>query len=306
MHKYSKAIVFVGCVETGYFCAQRLIKNGIAPAAIVSIDEKTATRNHVSGYRNLFDLEVECEKYCPKTYSLKDPQDISFFTEHRFDLLVILGWQRLIPKEIIDTLSICGLTIHGSAEGLPKGRGRSPMNWAIVEGHSKFHLSLLTMNADADAGKILGTVVFDILPCDNIRTLYYKNAIAASELLVSHIPRIIHYGIHGVDQDDSTATYYPKRSPEDGKIEWTDPAYKIERLVKATTRPYPGAFTYRKNSKVFIWQAQLFDKNLRGNEMPGTVAAVFPDGAFIVNTGDGYLLVLDYEGMIPNEGDLLK
>ena len=298
-------LVFVGCVEAGYFCAECLIKNGIHPSALVSIDPGMAQKNNVSGYRDFFDIDCSCERYRPYKYSLKSEKDIAFFESCAFDILVVLGWQRLIPEEIIKALGICGLTIHGSGEGLPKGRGRSPMNWAIIEGYDIFHLSLLTLASGADGGKILDTMKFDILSTDTIRTLYYKNALVSSRLLVKNIPILLSGKKYGEVQYENKATYYPKRTPEDGKIDWNSKAAEIERLVRATTKPYPGAFTYSRDKKIIIWGAQLFDRKISGDESPGTVYAVFPDKSFIVMTKDYYFLVYDYDGTVPEVGDIL-
>lgn len=306
MHERGRKIVFVGCVESGCFCAQYLINNGIVPDAIVSIDHAMAERNQVSGYCDLFSLNVDCEKYRPESYSMKNSTDIEYFRKREFAILVILGWQRLIPVEIINSLLICGLTIHGSGEGLPKGRGRSPMNWAIIEGFDKFHLSLLTLSAGADGGKILGTKTFDILSTDTIKTLYYKNAMVSSRLLAEHIPQLLSKGDYGKEQDESLATYYPKRTPEDGRIDWKKSAYEIERLVRAVTKPYPGAFTYCKGQKITVWQGQFFDSRIFSSTQPGSVIAVFPDSSFLVSTGDKDFLVLTYEGPCPHTGEKLE
>ena len=298
-------IVFVGCVEAGYFCAEHLIKKGLHPAAIVCVDMVTAQNNKVSGYKDFFDIEFDCERYRPCHYSLNTKKDMDFFESHAFDILVVLGWQRLIPAEIIESLGVCGLTIHGSGEGLPKGRGRSPMNWAIIEGHDTFHLSLLTLAPGADGGKILDTLTFDILPADTIRTLYYKNALVSSRLLEKNIPLLLSGREYGEIQDETEATYYPKRTPDDGRINWNVSAQEIERLVRATTKPYPGAFTHNGETKMLIWGAQFFDGKISGDVAAGTVAAVFPDGAFTVMTKDYYVLVYDYDGAAPEEGERL-
>lgn len=304
--KSAGRLVFVGCVETGFFCAKRLVKAGIIPEAIVSIDNATAERSKVSGYKDLFDLDVDCEKYRPETYSMKSEKDQGFFSDRRFDILVVLGWQRLIPADIINTLRICGLTIHGSGEGLPKGRGRSPMNWAIIKGFDRFFLSLLTLSPSADGGVILDTQEFDILPEDDIRTLYYKNSLVSSTMLEDNIPRLLAREKYGEPQDENEATYYPKRTPEDGKINWRQGAERVTRLVRAVTKPYPGAFTFCGGAKIMIWSARLFDTKISGPEAPGVVAAVFPDGAFIVKTADYYVVVSDYDGNAPRDGDLLE
>lgn len=297
-------LAFVGCVEAGYFIASRLLRAGFLPEAIVSISEATARHNQVSGYKCLFDLAPDVELYEPERYDLSANADLDFFAAKRFDVLIVLGWQRLIPATVIKSLSMCGLTIHGSADGLPKGRGRSPMNWAMIEGRDSFKLSVLTLAEGADAGVILGTMEFDILPADTIKTLYYKNALAASELLIRILPHLPE--LSGIIQDESQATYYPKRTPEDGRIIWTENALTIERMVRALTRPYPGARTCLGYEQLLIWHGQVFDGKLSVCSEPGRVGAVFADGAFLVGTGKSDFLVMDYDGPRPQEGDSLK
>ncbi|MDR1657877.1 MAG: hypothetical protein LBT47_10060 [Deltaproteobacteria bacterium] len=297
-------MVFVGCAETGYFVGRKLLEAGLLPQAIVSLDPSAIAKHKVSGYKCLFDLAPDVVHYQPQRYDLKSPLDYKFFSHNKYDILVILGWQRLIPDPIIGTLGICGLTIHGSAEGLPKGRGRSPLNWALIEGHRSFSLSLLTVEGGADAGRIIDTREFDILPADTIRTLYYKNGLASAQMMIDKIPLLTRDS--GVEQDDSLASYYPKRSPEDGCIKWAERAVDIEGLVRAVTRPYPGAFTYWNGQKLMIWQGQTFDTKLTTGCEPGRVGAVFPDGSFLVGTGTHDFLILDYEGPCPQEGDIFK
>jgi methionyl-tRNA formyltransferase len=259
----------------------------------------------VSGYKDLFDLNVDAVKFRPQKYSLKTDFDYNFFQINNFDVLITLGWQRLIPEAIIKTLTIGGLTIHGSSQGLPKGRGRSPLNWALIEKAKQFKLSLLTLASGADSGKIIDTVEFDILPRDNIRTLYYKNAMASSAMLIENIPLLTPEC--GEEQNEPDATYYPKRSPEDGKIAWDCSGEDIEHLVRAVTKPYPGAFTYdNKGNKITIWDGQVFDTKLCSKLSPGKVVAVFPDNAFLVASLDVDFLISDYDGPTPLEGSLLE
>lgn len=298
-------IVFVGCVEAGYFTALHMIRDGLRPTAVVSLDAEQALDAKVSGYQDLFQLPGEMVRYRPKTYGMKSEEDLAFFREGQFDLLVVLGWQRLIPDEIIAMLRCGGITVHGSGPGLPKGRGRSPMNWALIEGHDRFHLSLLTLSSGADTGRILDTLPFDIFSTDTIRTLYYKNAYAAAAMMVRTVPGILAGRITGIEQDERLATVYPKRTPEDGRIKWGDSARMIERLIRAVTRPYPGAFCGDGEERITVWCGQLFDSCLNRRGMIGTVDAVFADGAFLVITGDGLLLVTDYEGRTPSEGEVL-
>jgi len=123
--------------------------------------------------------------------------------------------------------------------------------------------------------------------------------------MLEYIPLLLAGKASLVDQDESQATYYPKRNPEDGRINWQDDALTVERLVRAVTRPYPGAFTFSAGNRMMVWQARLFDRNIKGDEAPGTVAAVFSDRAFLVKSADYYVLVTEYEGFAPHQGEIL-
>ena len=98
-------------------------------------------------------------------------------------------------------------------------------------------------------------------------------------------------------------SYYPKRSKEDGIIFWEDSTEDIHNLIKAVTRPFPGAFSFLENkTKVTIWNAQPFDNHIEWpNSNFGEILEVFEEGYFLVKTGDSTILVKEYEGITINK-----
>jgi len=247
----------------------------------------------------------------PSTYAMKDDASRRQFESLGIDLLISAGWQRLFPQWFLETLSIGAFGMHGSAEPLPKGRGRSPMNWSIIEGRDRFYTNLFKYDAGVDSGQIVDTQPFDITERDTIRSLRHKNTLSQIRLLLEHLPALLDGTAQTCPQpQDVTPTYYPKRTPEDGVVDWHEPVERIDRLVRAVSRPYPGAYTYCDGTCINVWGGAPFDASLRfDHAAPGTVVGAFHDGAFAVKTGDGTYFVSDWDstdGWVPAEGCILR
>lgn len=302
-------ICMLGCCEVGYYILKNLIEEGLRFSYFVTLLSEQAKMYNVSGY---FDFSYLAKNhsipvYYPKNYSLNTQEDYEFFVYNKFDLVLLGGWQRLITKNILNTLRIGAIGGHGSSNFFPKGRGRSPLNWSLIENKKRFILHLFFIKPGVDDGDILDFYQFDINEFDNIRTLYYKVSIVSFEMLKRILPKISQGDIKVIPQLGEP-TYYPKRNPEDGKINWNLMSVdEIYNLVRALTYPYPGAFTFLNNQKIMIWQAQIFDRSIKYYAKKyGEVLEVFINGDFVVNCLDGLLLVTNYEPKIIKKGDILK
>ncbi len=246
-----------------------------------------------------------------KSYTLEDPEDLSFFKEAKIDLLLVIGWERIIPEPILNCMGkfVCGM--HGSAYGLPKGRGRSPMNWALMTGHNRFITNLFRYDAFVDAGNIIGFIAFEINEFDTISSLHSKNRIAMYQLLKTYIPLIEKDQAIFFPQPPLKPTYYPKRAPDDSGIDWHLSTLQIYNLIRAVSPPYPPAYCYFNGKKLFIFEAFPFDSALFHSAIqPGTIVDLsISSDEFVIKTMDGSLLVKKFEGVSITElrvGDVLK
>jgi len=290
-------IVYVSCTEGGYEVLRNLLRLDHEISAIVSLTPEQAEEHGVSGYQSFEDVATreEIPLHVPEQYDLKTTEDRSLFEALDADLLIVNGWQRLIPGDILATVTRGALGVHGSAFGLPKGRGRSPMNWSLIEDLDRFLLSVLKLDENVDAGGIVDTVKYDVNEHDDIRTLYFKLVVATTQILDENLDAVL-AGTCEIREQSGTPTYYPKRTPEDGAIDWAVPTREVYNLVRAVTRPYPGAFTSHEGTRIEIWGAQPFSDDFRFDVPPGTVVQRFVTaGAFVVKTADGTLLVTDWE-----------
>jgi methionyl-tRNA formyltransferase len=291
-------IAFAGCKDTTYECIKLMLQEGYMPTLLITISPEMARKNNVSGYMDLnqFARDNNIQTYICDSYSLKSEKDKDFLSENEIDLLLVIGWQRLIPEWLLVKLSIGAFGMHGSSQALPFGRGRSPLNWSIIQDRELFITNLFKYNPGIDDGDILDTEVFDINLFDNGKTLHYKNTLAMVKLLKKNLNNLLQKNFELKRQLDIDPTYYPKRTTEDGIIFWNKSTKEIYNLIRAVTKPFPGAFTFYEESKIMIWNAFPFDTRLFDpNIIPGKILHIFRNGDFLVKTGNGTILVVEYE-----------
>jgi len=297
-------IVYTSVSTPGHHVLETLLEQGAPITQIVSITPEMGEAAGVAKYTDFAPIadEHDIPIYYPDVYSMDD-SDVDFFEELDGDLMIVNGWNRIIPGEILDTFSYGVLGNHGSAFGLPKGRGRSPLNWSLIEELDRFLLSIIRLDADVDAGAVAATRKFDINQFDTIQSLYYKVSLSIEEMLLDVIPPILR-GTHEFEPQEGEPTYYPKRTPDDGELHWAEPVDDIYNLVRAVTQPYPGAFTFHEGDRVDIWAVRPFSTDFGHDAAPGEIIAAFHTDEFIVSTPDGAVLVTEWEadGWQPEAG----
>jgi len=201
------------------------------------------------------------------------------------DVIFSFYYRDMVKPEILAIPPAGCLNLHGSL--LPKYRGRCPINWVLVNGETETGLTLHYMTPKPDDGDIVGQTRIPISEDDTARTLHDKSATAVGVLLDEVLPSIKQGTVVRTPQDHAAMTYYGGRRPADGQIDWTCSARDIRNLVRAVTRPYPGAFSFIGDSKLLFWDVS----EVPGPEapvQPGTVVSVAP---LVVACGDGAVQV---------------
>ena len=161
------------------------------------------------------------------------------------------------------------------------------------------------MTTEVDDGEIIDHQICDINSWDSCETLYYKFTIMQKRMLEKAISDIFQNNITKHPQKGEPS-FYPKRTPEDGKIDWNKRTDEIYDLIRGITKPYPGAFSYVDTNKIIIWKAHPFDSKIKYNDAKiGQIVEKFSSGDFVINSKNGTILVIDYEGTV-KIGDLLK
>ena len=228
--------------------------------------------------------------------------------EAKPDLLFSFYYRSMLKKEILGIPPLGAMNLHGSL--LPKYRGRAPVNWVLVKGETETGVTLHFMTEKPDAGDIVGQAKVPIAFDDTALTLFGKMEGAASSLLADLLPRIANGEIPRRPNDLARGSYFGGRRPEDGRIDWSRPALEIYNLVRAVTRPYPGAFSELEGEKLTVWWAIPLPAETGSMPSPGTirlsggpsfamaggcVAPVSSPRRVVVGTGEGWLQLEEIE-----------
>jgi len=196
-------------------------------------------------------------------------------------------YRNLLNDDVLASFPRGAFNLHGSL--LPHYRGRAPANWVLVNGESETGVTLHRMVKRADAGAIAAQQRIAIERSDNALTLHGKLRDTASRLLADALPQLAAGTLQETPQDISKGSYYGRRTPADGLLDWTKPAEQLFNLVRAVTQPYPGAFCMVGENKLIVWTAEV----MAGNEgcTPGQVISASPlriacgEDSLVVSTG---------------------
>ncbi|EPL08691.1 bifunctional UDP-4-amino-4-deoxy-L-arabinose formyltransferase/UDP-glucuronic acid oxidase ArnA [Pseudomonas sp. CF161] len=203
------------------------------------------------------------------------------------DYLFSFYYRNLLSEALLATPGKGAFNLHGSL--LPRYRGRAPANWVLVNGETETGVTLHRMVKRADAGAIIAQERVAIDRTDTALTLHAKLRNAASSLLHDTLPLLAQGKISETAQDESKATTFGRRTPADGKLLWKNSAEQLFNLVRAVTKPYPGAFCAVGEHKLIVWSADV----VKGNEglAPGRVISVDPlriacgQDSLVINAG---------------------
>jgi methionyl-tRNA formyltransferase len=212
------------------------------------------------------------------------PEVVSRIRALEPDFLFSAMFRQMIGRELLDAAKRGALNLHPSL--LPKFRGRSPINWALVKGEPETGVTLHYMVEKADRGDVVAQRAIAIGDDDTALTLHRKATDAARAMFREVYPELVAGTAPRVPQDHSRASYFGGRKPADGEIDWRSPARGIYDLVRAVTHPYPGAFSWHRGRRLFVWWAKPAPEvdGLR----PGEVR-VASGGEVVVGAGEGSL-----------------
>jgi len=201
------------------------------------------------------------------------------------DLIIVAGYPKLIPRRIIELPSIGIINIHMSL--LPAYRGRHPLNWAIINGEKYAGVTIHHISEKFDEGNIICQDRISIKRYDTIADVYAKAVRKGNSLLGKTFRMIGSRQFKGIKQDRRYASYFPPRTPKDGKINWNEPADKIRNLVRALVDPYPGAFFYYRGKKKIVDEVDILPHIQRCDTKIGKPFLL--NGCYTIKTCDGFI-----------------
>jgi UDP-4-amino-4-deoxy-L-arabinose formyltransferase / UDP-glucuronic acid dehydrogenase (UDP-4-keto-hexauronic acid decarboxylating) len=269
--------------EFGCTGIEALVAAGFDIRAVFTYDDDP----HDAGfYRSVLHLCSELGIPAYKGDIAGHPEYMDIMRAAQPDFIFSFYYRSLLPQAVLSLARKGAYNLHGSL--LPQYRGRAPVNWALVHGEKTTGVTLHHMAARADAGDIVAQERIAIAYADTAYSLQMKLVKKARAMLRKQLPMIARGHADRTPQDISKGSYYGRRGPEDGRIDWAQPAESVRNLVRAVSKPYPGAFTFAGDFKLLIWEASV-DKDLHG--VAGTVLSLAPlavacgEGAIMVDSG---------------------
>jgi len=178
-------------------------------------------------------------------------------------------YRDMLKRPLLELPRLGGVNLHGSL--LPRYRGRAPVNWQLLHGERESGATLHYMVARADAGDIVDQEPFAIGPDDTPTDVFRKLLPAAETVLMRSAQAVMDGTAPHIEQMESKATTFGRRTAADGLIHWRMAAHDVRNLVRAVTDPYPGAFTFSNSRRITIWWADLVADSPRGAKEPGRV-----------------------------------
>lgn len=174
------------------------------------------------------------------------------------DFLFSFYYRFMLKEALLRIPRYGALNMHGSL--LPKYRGRVPVNWAIIHGERETGASLHYMDAKPDAGDLVNQQMVPILPDDTAIEVFNKVTLAAELVLDSNLPALIKGNAPRTPLDLKIGSYFGRRGPEDGRIDWRLPAQSVHNLIRAVAPPYPGAFSLCDGKPLKILRSHYADE----------------------------------------------
>lgn len=293
-------ITLFGCKDTTLHVARHLLRQGRSVRLVTLLPDKGKEQD-VAGYLDFRDhAHLFTDIYHAQRYDLTGTADKIHFAKNSFELGICIGWQRLIPLDVLTQFTTGVFGMHGSSRDLPFGRGRSPMNWSILEGRQWFFTNLFKYEPGIDDGPVLDTDCFSITSDDTAETLHYKNSLSLIRLLETNFKYLVAGNFILKPQRDAAPTYYPKRNWEDGAIDWDDLVFNTQRKIRAVAAPFFGAFSYLNGELVKFHRCGVFYTDIEShvfrNAPNGFVCDVMPSGKFLVRCSGGVLIVHEHDG----------
>ena len=167
---------------------------------------------------------------------------------------VVAGWYHMLPRSLRDLFPFGCLGLHASL--LPALRGHAPLNWAILTGARETGVTLFELGDGIDDGGVYGQRRIPVGPRTTIGELVIAARTEGAALVRDCITQMLNGTIELVPQVGEP-TYCLSRVPDDGLVDWRLPAADVDRLVRAVSRPYPGAFAYLDEARITFWATAL-------------------------------------------------
>ena len=260
---------FVTCVELGLKCMETIYNIGNELELAITLKDNLDTNKSGRIFLDSFCARKKINLI--KCKNINDSNVLDSISNSNIDWLFIIGWSQIAGKNILDKPNKGVLGMHPTL--LPEGRGRAPIPWAIIKGLKKTGVTLFKLDVGVDTGLIVKQIEIPINKKEDASSLYEKVKNTHIELMIKTIKLTENKKLYFKKQNENKATYWPIRKPCDAEINLNKSVIEADRLIRAVTKPYPGARLIQNKKKIIIWKAKINKGTLNNGPQIS-----FPDG----------------------------
>lgn len=252
MEKKELNLLFMGTPEISAYVFEQMILDGYHFVGLV------AQPDHPVGRKGIIEkvpTKVIAEKYnIPVFQPIKIRKDFSFMDNLKVDLVITLAYGQIVPQGFLDIPRFGCLNLHGSL--LPKLRGASPVQTALINNEKVTGVTLMEMVAAMDAGRMYGKKEVTIEEDDNATSLFKKISEAAKDLVLELLPKYVNGELEGIPQDENEVTFCSLIKPEQEKLDLSKDILEVYGYIRGLSDE-PGAYLYLDNQKLKIFKAKI-------------------------------------------------
>ncbi|MDF5712989.1 MAG: methionyl-tRNA formyltransferase [Rhizonema sp. NSF051] len=248
----------------------------------------------------------------------KDTETLTQLKEIGADVFVVVAYGQILSQEILDIPKLGCVNVHGSI--LPTYRGAAPIQWCLYNGENQTGITTMLMDAGMDTGAMLLLATTPVSLVDNAQDLADRLAVIGADLLVETLLKLQHQEIKPIPQDNSEATYAPLIKKENYELDWSKSAWQLHNQIRGfypncsatfrnqplkitATVPLGSAYIHELPPELKEVVHTLPDLSTKSSH-PGEVVSIAKGKGAIVQTGEGFLLLLEVQlaGKRPQSG----
>ncbi len=284
-------VLFVACTNVGKAMIDTIKSSPSFSSEIVGIVNLNASRGmKKANYQTYADISGKYNiplHYCD---NVNDTASLEWIRDKQPDLIIQSGWSQKFREPLLHIPTYGCVGEHPAP--IPIGRGAACVNWAILTGETHWGDTFFQMVEEYDRGAVYAQEFFEIKPYDTVKTVYDKVALCSKKIVTAYLDDWTEGRFTEIPLDERRATYYKRRTPDDGLFDFSMSAKRMHDFIRAQTFPYPGAFFMSGNNRKVTVLLSRESSRTGDDNAPGTIVGITENGGVLVAVGEGGVIEL--------------
>jgi len=283
-------VLFMGTPDFAAVTLEKLIASKHELLGVVTQPDKQKGRGREVAFSPVKELAIQAGIPIYQPIKAKEPEFLELVKTISPEVIVVAAFGQILPKALLDIPTYGCINVHGSL--LPKYRGAAPIQYSIIDGENETGITIMHMDVGIDTGDMILQEKLPIAADETGGSLFDKMAALGADLLLVALDQLEAGTAPRIAQDNDQATYVKILNKEMGKLDFHQPAVKLERLIRGLN-PWPSAYTYLDGKTLKLWQAGV-ETEVNKEAVPGEIVEIRKD-SLVVATGEGALIIRELQ-----------